>query len=232
MQSSLDIFAKRTKAGVPKSVTLSSSSSPSSSSSSPPSLLSFSESFNTVFLLIASFLGISVFFSSASSPSVESPLSTISDDEDEDSNRSSETLTACISVAAVDSDVSVVLFVIVLPTNESASPDKGSTSANLVSTLLPGRSPVGVNPIILAGAPTAVAPLGMARSTTLPAPILTRSPIWMLPRIFVPAPISTSFPTFGCLSPFCLPVPPKVTPCNIVVPSPIIAVSPTTIPEA
>mmetsp|Transcript_6053 Transcript_6053/g.9898 ORF Transcript_6053/g.9898 Transcript_6053/m.9898 type:complete len:245 (-) Transcript_6053:800-1534(-) len=244
MQSSLDIFAKKQRAGVPKSVTLSSSSSPSSSSSSSSSSTYFSlspesssfleSSLNTIFLLVASFLGNSALFSSASSPSVEPPLSIISDDDDDedDSTRFTETLAACVSVAAVDRDVSVVLFEIVLPTKESASPDKGSTSANLVSTLLPGRSPEGVNPMIRAGAPTAVAPLGMARSTTLPAPILTRSPICMLPRIFVPAPINTSFPTFGCLSPFSLPVPPKVTPCNIVVPSPMTAVSPTTIPEA
>mmetsp|Transcript_6780 Transcript_6780/g.16688 ORF Transcript_6780/g.16688 Transcript_6780/m.16688 type:complete len:248 (+) Transcript_6780:1928-2671(+) len=111
-------------------------------------------------------------------------------------------------------------------------PSSGSTPSSVWLTVLPGRSPLGMNPIIFAGAPTAVAPLGIGLSTTLPAPIFARSPTVMFPNIFVPAPINTSRPILGCRSPCSFPVPPRVTPCSMVVPSPTVAVSPTTTPEA
>mmetsp|Transcript_36272 Transcript_36272/g.71359 ORF Transcript_36272/g.71359 Transcript_36272/m.71359 type:complete len:211 (+) Transcript_36272:309-941(+) len=83
---------------------------------------------------------------------------------------------------------------------------------------------------IFAGTPTAVAPGGTERRTTDPAPTLASSPTEMFPRIVAPAPINTFLPSFGCLSPLSFPVPPNVTPCSRVLPSPILAVSPITIP--
>mmetsp|Transcript_25101 Transcript_25101/g.81147 ORF Transcript_25101/g.81147 Transcript_25101/m.81147 type:complete len:223 (+) Transcript_25101:299-967(+) len=98
---------------------------------------------------------------------------------------------------------------------------RSASAAGLAST---------ARPTIFAGAPTAVAPDGTDRSTTAPQPIFAPSPILMLPNIETPAPRSTSRPTLGWRSPRSLPVAPSVTPCRIVQPAPIVAVSPTTTP--
>ena len=66
-------------------------------------------------------------------------------------------------------------------------------------------------PTTLAGTPATVVWGGTSCSTTDPAPTLAPSPTIMLPRIFAPAEISTPSPIFGCRSPSCLPVPPRVT---------------------
>mmetsp|Transcript_37560 Transcript_37560/g.64002 ORF Transcript_37560/g.64002 Transcript_37560/m.64002 type:complete len:454 (+) Transcript_37560:69-1430(+) len=196
---------QRHLAGVPKSVTSSSSSSSSLiSSSSSPSVLVGTPSLPTS-SSPSSFSGTA----SKDASSEEPPLAVL------------WTVSAVVKLASLDSFVIVVVF-----------PKSGSTPNKFISTELPGRSPLGVYPIILAGAPTAVAPDGMGRNTTDPAPILARSPTVMFPRIFVPAPMRTSFPILGCRSPWSFPVPPRVTAWRMVVPSPTRAVSPMTTPEA
>lgn len=62
------------------------------------------------------------------------------------------------------------------------------------------------------------------------APIVTWFPTEIEPRSVAPAPIVTWFPIVGCLLHFSLPVPPRVTPWNIVTLFPIIVVSPITTP--
>jgi hypothetical protein len=85
---------------------------------------------------------------------------------------------------------------------------------------------------ILAGTPATVAPGGTGVMTTAPAAMRASSPISILPRIFAPAPIIVPRRTFGCRSPACLPVPPRVTFCRSETSSSTTAVSPTTRPVA
>mmetsp|Transcript_18840 Transcript_18840/g.23962 ORF Transcript_18840/g.23962 Transcript_18840/m.23962 type:complete len:272 (+) Transcript_18840:659-1474(+) len=119
-----------------------------------------------------------------------------------------------------------------LPSSSSPAPTAETTSSNLTSTELPGYFSLA-HPTMRAGTPTAVVPCGTGRNTTLPAPILAPSPTDIFPSTCVPAPIKTWCPTLGCRSlPLSFPVPPKVTPCRRVHPSPMLAVSPTTMPVA
>mmetsp|Transcript_27827 Transcript_27827/g.56207 ORF Transcript_27827/g.56207 Transcript_27827/m.56207 type:complete len:226 (-) Transcript_27827:1159-1836(-) len=210
----LDGLTQQHFAGVPKSVTLSSSS---PSTFSPPS--SSSSDIDTLLSSLSSSLVL---------PSVSPPFSCFS-------------FTRFTSLPSGVNDIesalvvgTACLFSSEFSTGLLVTTDFGTNGSAFkrISTVLPGRSPFGVNPIIRAGEPTAVAPVGIGLSTTLPAPILALSPTWMFPKIFVPAPIRTSFPTLGCRSPDSFPVPPKVTPCKIVVPSPTVAVSPITTPVA
>ena len=62
------------------------------------------------------------------------------------------------------------------------------------------------------GTPTIVTFEGTFFRITAFAPIFTLSPIIIFPRILAPEPIKTLLPIVGCLLPFSLPVPPRVTP--------------------
>src|SRR4029453_15366760 len=78
------------------------------------------------------------------------------------------------------------------------------------------------------GFPTTVAPGGTSWITTLLAPIFERSPITIGPSRALPAPIITSSPTVGWGLPRAKPLPPSVTPWEIVTSSPHSALSPIT----
>ena len=82
------------------------------------------------------------------------------------------------------------------------------------------------------GIPTTVVQLATSFRTTAFAPILAFLPIVILPSTLAPLPIKTPDKIVGCLFlVFSFPVPPKVTPWNIVTSSWIIAVSPITTPK-
>ena len=57
-----------------------------------------------------------------------------------------------------------------------------TTFASVLSTMLAGFFSLA-QPIIFAGAPTAVAPMGIGLRTMLPAPIFAPSPIVMFPIV-------------------------------------------------
>ena len=205
-------------AGVPKSVTLSSSD---DDDDAVPALLSLGSVSGSVFavpLLSIRFVGDDRTASPSASPSPSESSSTSSPTWLSPSSSAESSL-------GTSSFIDPTCLVKPLPT-------RLSTPSSATSFELPGRSSLGTNPMILAGLPTAVAPPGIGLSTTLSAPILARSPTVMLPSIFVPAPMSTSRPTLGWRSPTSFPVPPRVTPCSIVVLSPTLAVSPMTTPVA
>lgn len=96
-------------------------------------------------------------------------------------------------------------------------PSKGQQHASLCDTdpphthrphTLTDREPTGC-----AGAPATISQSATALSTRLPGAMRAPLPMCMLPRTLAAAPIRTLSPTFGCLSPVSLPVPPSVTSC-------------------
>lgn len=65
---------------------------------------------------------------------------------------------------------------------------------------------------ILPGTPTTVQWSGTSLRTTEPAPMRTLSPMVMLPSTDALHPMTTWFPTVGCLLPLLKETPPRVTP--------------------
>ncbi|EAL07954.1 mucin [Listeria monocytogenes str. 4b H7858] len=103
-----------------------------------------------------------------------------------------------------------------------------NVSSSILGTACPTVRPF--KRTTLAGIPTTVAPGGTSFKTTAPAPIRAPAPISTGPSTFAPAETSAPSPTVGWRFPQSFPVPPSVTPWNIVTSSPISAVSPITIP--